>query len=361
MYARMALCRKFEERAGQAYGQRKIQGFCHLYIGQEAVVVGIEEALERTDAVLTGYRDHVHPIMRGADPGMIMAELFGRDTGYSKGKGGSMHMFDVEHHFFGGYGIVAGQIPLGAGMAFAMKYRGDKSIVVCSFGEGASNQGVVWEVFNMASKWKLPVLFVEENNKYGMGTDIARVSAEPDIAKRMGAFRMRSASVDGTDVLKVYEVTKDLVAHVRGGDGPALLEAYCYRFRGHSMSDAATYRTKDEVEKERLRDPLVVLETFMLQQRATTKEELEAIAEAQEVVVKDALAFADASAEPPLEDLHRHTIIEPGEGDEHPRERVRGVKVDWPTYPTQFRVNWDLEPRASNSGVPHAAAVKGAA
>lgn len=350
MYEKMVLARRFEERAGQAYGQRKIQGFCHLYIGQEAVVVGVESALRPDDAVMTAYRDHVHPIVRGADPGMVMAELFGKGSGYSSGKGGSMHLFDVEHHFYGGFGIVGGQIPLGAGMAFAFKYRNENRIAVCSFGDAAANQGVLWETFNMASKWKLPVLYIVENNRYGMGTDIARVTAEPEMHKRVSAFKMRGEVVDGMDVLKVYEIAKDLIAHVRSGKGPALLEARTYRYRGHSMSDAATYRTKDEVEDEKGHDPIETLGKVLVMEGHATEEEREAIDEAQRKVVEAAVLFADAALEPPMEDLMRHTYVEDGEPDERPRERVLGVPVTWPEPPRDFKVTWDLEPLPAGRG-----------
>ncbi len=351
MYRKMVLSRRFEEKAGQAYGQKKIQGFCHLYIGQEAVVVGINEALRPDDMVMTGYRDHVHPLVRGSDAGMLMAELFGKDTGYSKGKGGSMHFFDIEHHFYGGYGIVGGQIPLAAGMAFASKYRNDDRVTVCSFGDAAANQGALHETFNMASKWKLPVLYVVENNKYGMGTDISRVSAEPDIHKRAVAWNMRGVSVDGMDVLKVYDTVKELAASIRAGNGPVLLEAYTYRFRGHSMSDAATYRSKEEVEQERLRDPIVKLRELVLKARHATEAQLDAIDEEQKKIVDDAIAFADQSPEPPIEDVWTHHFVEEGEPDEMPRARVRGATdVKWPTYPKDFKVTWDLEPRSPGPG-----------
>jgi pyruvate dehydrogenase E1 component alpha subunit len=346
MYRKMVLARRFEEKAGQAYGQKKIQGFCHLYIGQEAVAVGVNEALEPTDWVLTGYRDHVHPLIRGADAGMLMAELFGRDGGYSKGKGGSMHFFDIEHGFYGGYGIVGGQIPLAAGMAFASKYRNENRVTVCSFGDAAANQGVMHETFNMAAKWKLPVLYIVENNKYGMGTDIARVSAEPDIHKRASAWRMRGEAVDGMDVLKVYDAAKALIAWIRAGNGPALLEAYTYRFRGHSMSDAATYRTKEEVEQEKQRDPIVTLRQAIVKQKVATEAQLDAIDEQQKAIVERAVAFADASPEPPLEDVYTHHLVEEGEDDVRPRQRVLGATdVKWPSFPEKFEVTWELEPR----------------
>jgi pyruvate dehydrogenase E1 component alpha subunit len=346
MYRKMVLARKFEERAGQAYGQKKIQGFCHLYIGQEAVVVGVNEALRPDDPVMTGYRDHVHPLVRGADAGMLMAELFGKDTGYSKGKGGSMHFFDIEHAFYGGYGIVGGQIPLAAGIAFAAKYRNEDKVVVCSFGDAAANQGALLETFNMASKWKLPVIYIVENNKYGMGTEISRVSAEPEIHKRASAFRMRGATVDGMDALAVYDTMTELAEYARSGQGPVLLEAYTYRFRGHSMSDAATYRTKEEVEQERQRDPIVTLRAKILAEKFATESELEAIDDAEKKVVEEALAFADQSPEPPLEDVFTHTLVADGEVDEQPRARVRGATdVKWPHHPASFEVTWDLEPR----------------
>lgn len=360
MYRKMLLARRFEEKAGQAYGLKKIQGFCHLYIGQEAVVVGINEAIKPTDYVMTGYRDHVHPLVRGADAGMLMAELYGKDTGYSKGKGGSMHFFDVEHRFYGGYGIVGGQIPLAAGMAFASKYRGESHIAVCSFGDAAANQGAMHETFNMAVKWKLPVLYVVEQNKYGMGTDIARVSSVPDIHKRAPGWDMRGESVNGQDVVAVYEKVKELTEWIRAGNGPVLLECYTYRFRGHSMSDAATYRTKDEVEDYKGRDPIVTLRKLLLTKKGVTEEQLDAIEEEEKAIVEKAMKFADESPLPPDEDLWLHTEVAEGEPDEKPRERVLGLKnVDWPNHPTDFKVTWDLEPR--ETAAAPAAPKKGAA
>ncbi len=347
-YRKLVLARRFEEKCGQAYGQKKIQGFCHLYIGQEAVAVGINEALRPDDYVMTGYRDHVHPLIRGADAGMLMAELFGRSTGYSKGKGGSMHLIDVEHHFYGGYGIVGGQIPLAAGMAFAAKYRGEDRIAVCSFGDAAANQGALHETFNMAAKWRLPVLYVVENNRYGMGTDIARVSAEPEIHKRAAAWRMRGEAVDGMDVLKVYDTVKALAEWIRAGNGPALLEAFTYRYRGHSMSDAATYRTKEEVEQEKQRDPIVRLRELLVTRKHATEADLETIDELVKQEVDKAIAFADASPEPSLTEVWTDTLVAEGEADVRPRERVLGATdVKWPAYPADFEVKWDLEPRLS--------------
>lgn len=360
MYRKMLLARRFEEKAGQAYGLKKIQGFCHLYIGQEAVVVGINEALQPHDYVMTGYRDHVHPLVRGADAGMLMAELYGRDSGYSKGKGGSMHFFDVEHRFYGGYGIVGGQIPLAAGLAFASKYRGEKDITVCSFGDAAANQGALHETFNMAVKWKLPVLYVVEQNKYGMGTDIARVSSIPDIHKRAPGWGIRGESVNGQDVVAVYEKVKELAEWIRAGNGPVLLECYTYRFRGHSMSDAATYRTKEEVEEEKSRDPIVTLRKQLLGKKGITEAQLDAIDDEEKAIVEKAMAFADAAPLPPDEDLWLHTEVAEGEADVKPRERVLGAQnIDWPKHPTDFKVTWDLEPKDKPAEVK--AAKKGAA
>ncbi|MBK7860556.1 MAG: pyruvate dehydrogenase (acetyl-transferring) E1 component subunit alpha [Archangiaceae bacterium] len=365
MYRLMALLRRFEEKAGQAYGQKKIQGFCHLYIGQEAVAVGAQYALRPDDYMMTGYRDHAHPIARGADPGMIMAELFGRYGGYSKGRGGSMHLIDVEHHFYGGYGIVGGQIPLAAGMAFASKYRGEDRVAICFFGDAAANQGSFHETFNMAAKWKLPVIYVCENNRYGMGTDIARVSGEPEIYKRASAYRMRGEAVDGMDVLKMYDVVKDCADWCRAGKGPVLLEANTYRYRGHSMSDAATYRTKEEVEEERSKnDPIAKLREVLFKKKIATEASLEKLQEEINKACDDAVAFADQSPEPPMEELYGDILVEEGEPDAHPRERVLGAKdVKWPTYPKgdELKVTWDLEPRTESGGNVSALPRKGAA
>ncbi|MBU8898235.1 pyruvate dehydrogenase (acetyl-transferring) E1 component subunit alpha [Corallococcus sp. M34] len=348
MYRKMYLLRRFEERAGQQYGLGKIAGFCHLYIGQEAVAVGANEAIRSDDYMLSAYRDHGQPLARGSDAGMVMAELFGRGTGYSKGKGGSMHIFDIEHHFYGGYGIVGGQIPLAAGMAFASRYRNEDRVTVCFFGDAAANQGAFHETLNMAAKWKLPVIYICENNRYGMGTAIARTSAVPEIHKRASAYGIRGAAVDGMDVLKMYDAVKDAAAYCRAGNGPVLLEANTYRFRGHSMADPANYRTKQEVEDERKNDPLPKLRAYILAQKLATDADFEAIEDAEKAVVDAAVKFADESPEPSLDELWRDTIVEPGEEDVRPRERVLGVKVtQWPSYPSgqELKVTWDLEPR----------------
>ena len=347
MYRKMFLIRRFEERAGQQYQLGKIAGFCHLYIGQEAVAVGANEAIRADDYMLAAYREHGHALARGADPGRVMAELFGRGNGYSKGKGGSMHIFDIEHHFYGGYGIVGGQIPLAAGMAFASRYRNEDRVTLCYFGEAAANQGAFHESLNMAAKWKLPVVYICENNRYGMGTAITRTSAVADIYKRGSAFAMRSEQVDGMDVLKVHDAIQDCVAEARAGKGPSLLEARTYRFRGHSMADPATYRKKSEVEEERKNDPIPRLRQAMLKAKSATEKELDAIEAEIKERVDAAVKFADESPEPSLDELRRDTIVEGDEPDVHPRERVFGTKTDWPSYPsgTELKVTWDLEPR----------------
>jgi pyruvate dehydrogenase E1 component alpha subunit len=345
MYRKMVLIRKFEERAGQQYGLGKIAGFCHLYIGQEAVAVGTEEAIRKDDYVLSAYREHGQMLARGAHPGMTMAELFGRGTGYSKGKGGSMHLFDIENHFYGGYGIVGGQIPLAAGMAFASKYRGEDRVTVCYFGDAASNQGALHETFNMAAKWKLPVVYICENNLFGMGTEFARVTAEPDVYKRAHTYNMRGEQADGMDVLKFYESVKDAAEYARSGKGPVLLEALTYRFRGHSMADPANYRTKQEVEEERKRDPIPRLREHVLKKKLATDAEFDVIDEEIKREVESAVKFADESPEPELAELWRDTIVEDGELDVKPRERVLGATVEWPSYPgPETKTTWDLEP-----------------
>ena len=251
-YRGMLLIRRFEERAGQLYGMGHIGGFCHLYIGQEAVVVGMQMCLKEGDQVVTSYRDHGHMLACGMDPKGVMAELTGRRNGYSKGKGGSMHMFSREKNFYGGHGIVGAQVPIGAGLAFANRYRGNDNVSLTYFGEGASNQGQVYETFNMASLWKLPVIFVIENNRYAMGTSITRASAKAEeLYLRGAAFGIEGEQVDGMDVRAVKQAGEKAVAYCRAGKGPYVLEMLTYRYRGHSMSDPAKYRTKDEVQKMR--------------------------------------------------------------------------------------------------------------
>jgi pyruvate dehydrogenase E1 component alpha subunit len=363
MYRHMYLIRRFEERAAQAYTQGKINGFCHLYIGQEAVAVGSTEALRPDDYQITAYRDHGYALTRGADPGMVMAELFGRGTGYAKGKGGSMHIFDVEHYVLGGYGIVGGHIPLAAGLGFASRYRNEDRVTVCFFGEAAANQGSFHETLNMASKWKLPVIFLCENNRYGMGTAFTRVSPSAEVHKRASAHLMRGEAVDGMDVLKVYEMVKDCAAYCRAGRGPVLVNANTYRYRGHSMSDAATYRTKMEVELERKGDPIPKLRHWCAEQKLLSEEEFDHVDGEVKAQVDGAVKFADESPLPSLDELHTDIFAEPGEADVRPRERVLGVKVEWPSYPSgqELKVTWDLEPREEAERADEQAGLKRAA
>ncbi|MBS0124260.1 pyruvate dehydrogenase (acetyl-transferring) E1 component subunit alpha [Thetidibacter halocola] len=303
-YRDMLLIRRFEEKAGQLYGMGLIGGFCHLYIGQEAVVVGLEAAAEEGDKRITSYRDHGHMLACGMDPGGVMAELTGRIGGYSKGKGGSMHMFSREKHFYGGHGIVAAQVPLGAGLAFADKYKGTDRVTFTYFGDGAANQGQVYETFNMAALWKLPVIFVVENNQYAMGTAQARSTSSPDIYHRGQAFDIPGEMVDGMDVLAVRDAGERAVAHCRSGAGPYILEIKTYRYRGHSMSDPAKYRTREEVQKMREeRDPIDHVRDLLLQGKHATEDDLKAIDREIKKVVSDAADFARESPEPPLDEL----------------------------------------------------------
>jgi pyruvate dehydrogenase E1 component alpha subunit len=255
-YEIMLLMRRFEERAGQLYGQQKIKGFCHLYIGQEACVAGAVSALTKDDKWITAYRDHAHPLALGSDPKAVMAELFAKETGISKGKGGSMHMFDKEHGFFGGHGIVGGQIPLGAGIAFAEKYNDTKNLCMCYMGDGAVRQGAFHETLNMAMLWKLPVIFVIENNGYAMGTSVKRTSNVTELYKLGESYDIPSEPVDAMSVESVHEAVARAAERARNGEGPTLLEFRTYRYKGHSMSDPAKYRSKDEVEEYKHRDPL---------------------------------------------------------------------------------------------------------
>ena len=303
-YREMLLIRRFEEKAGQLYGMGLIGGFCHLYIGQEAVVVGLEAAAKDGDQRITSYRDHGHMLACGMDPKGVMAELTGRSGGYSKGKGGSMHMFSKEKEFYGGHGIVAAQVPLGAGLAFANWYRGNDNVSFTYFGDGAANQGQVYETFNMASLWKLPVIFVIENNQYAMGTSLQRASSTPALYTRGAAFGIEGEAVDGMDVLAVKEAGEKAVAHCRAGNGPYILEMNTYRYRGHSMSDPAKYRTRDEVQKVREeRDPIDHVRDMLLAGKHITEEELKAIDKEIKAVVNDAAQFAQESPEPDVSEL----------------------------------------------------------
>jgi pyruvate dehydrogenase E1 component alpha subunit len=303
-YHNMLLIRRFEEKAGQLYGMGLIGGFCHLYIGQEAVVVGLEAAAEEGDKRVTSYRDHGHMLACGMNPDGVMAELTGRIGGYSKGKGGSMHMFSKEKHFYGGHGIVAAQVPIGAGLAFSDKYNGTDRVTFAYFGDGAANQGQVYETFNMAALWTLPVIFVIENNQYAMGTAQKRSTSSPDIYTRGEAFGIAGQAVDGMNVLEVKAAGELAVKHCRAGKGPFILEVKTYRYRGHSMSDPAKYRTREEVQKMREeRDPIEYVRSLLLTGKHATEEDLKSIDKGIKKVVNASTDFAKESPEPDLSEL----------------------------------------------------------
>ena len=303
-YREMLLIRRFEEKAGQLYGMGLIGGFCHLYIGQEAVVVGLEAAAEEGDKRITSYRDHGHMLACGMDPKGVMAELTGRAGGYSGGKGGSMHMFSKEKNFYGGHGIVGAQVPLGTGLAFADKYKGNGRVSFTYFGDGASNQGQVYEAFNMAALWELPVIFVIENNQYAMGTAQKRSTSTPDIYTRGQAFGIPGEPVDGMDVLAVKAAGQKAVAHARAGKGPYILEIKTYRYRGHSMSDPAKYRTREEVQKMREeRDAIEHVRQLLLTGKHASEDDLKAIDKDIKATVNKAADFARESPEPALDEL----------------------------------------------------------
>ncbi|NWG54549.1 MAG: pyruvate dehydrogenase (acetyl-transferring) E1 component subunit alpha [Hydrogenophilaceae bacterium] len=308
-YRDMLLIRRFEERAGQLYGMGLIGGFCHLYIGQEAVVVGMQAVVEPGDQVITGYRDHGHMLACGMDPKEIMAELTGRIGGSSKGKGGSMHMFSREAGFYGGHGIVGAQVSLGAGLAFANRYRENGRVCLTYFGDGAANQGQVYESFNMASLWKLPVVFIIENNQYAMGTSVQRSSSETHLYKRGVSFNIPGEEVDGMDVLAVREAGRKAVARARAGKGPTLLEMKTYRYRGHSMSDPAKYRTREEVDEVRAqRDPIEHVKALLADHM--DDDALKAIDREIRAIVTEAAQFAQESPEPPAEELYTDVLAE---------------------------------------------------
>jgi pyruvate dehydrogenase E1 component alpha subunit len=310
-YEQMVLIRRFEERAGQLYGLGLIGGFCHLYIGQEAVAVGVQSALKPGhDSVITGYRDHGHMLAYGIDPKVIMAELTGRGAGISHGKGGSMHMFSTEHKFYGGHGIVGAQVPLGAGLAFGHKYRNDGGVCIAYFGDGAANQGQVYETFNMAALWKLPIIFVVENNGYAMGTAVSRGSAETHFYRRGTAFRIPGMDVNGMDVLEVRQATEVALDFVRGGNGPVLMELKTYRYRGHSMSDPAKYRTREEVQDMRdHHDPIEAAKQELLK-RGVSEDKMKEIDKSIRAVVAQAADFAENSPEPAPAELYTDVLVE---------------------------------------------------
>lgn len=306
----MLLIRRFEERAAQLYGMGQIGGFCHLYIGQEAVVTGIQMMMEPQDTVITSYRDHGHMLACDMDPRGVMAELTGRIGGYSKGKGGSMHMFSREKNFFGGHGIVAAQVPLGTGMAFAHKYREDKGVCVAYMGDGAVNQGQVYESFNMASLWKLPVVYVVEDNQYGMGTSINRASARSDFHKRGEAYGIPGLYVDGMDLHAVGEAAKWALEHARKGDGPVLLHIKTYRYRGHSMSDPGKYRSKEEVDNVRNNFDPIERVRKLLEEQGMHEDDFKAIDQEIKKVMLETVEFAQTSPEPPFEELYTDILVE---------------------------------------------------
>ncbi|MBM3513808.1 MAG: pyruvate dehydrogenase (acetyl-transferring) E1 component subunit alpha [Alphaproteobacteria bacterium] len=309
-YRDMLLIRRFEERAGQLYGMGLIGGFCHLYIGQEAVVVGLQACAKPGDSVVTSYRDHGHMLACGMDPNGVMAELTGRAGGYSRGKGGSMHMFSREKGFYGGHGIVGAQVPIGAGLAFAHKYKNDGGLSFAYFGDGAANQGQVYESFNMAALWKLPVIFVCENNKYGMGTSVARASSSPDFARRGDAYGMKSMSVDGMSVMSVFEAGQEATAHVRAGHGPVLMEVHTYRYRGHSMSDPAKYRSKEELQKMREHhDPIDRLRAHLVDIKAMDDEGFRTLDKQIKDIVAASAEFAQTSPEPDPAELWTDILV----------------------------------------------------
>jgi pyruvate dehydrogenase E1 component alpha subunit len=308
-YYDMILMRRFEERAGVLYGQQKIKGFCHLYIGQEAVGAGIESAIRPDDYVITAYRDHGNALLRGISARAVMAELYGKATGCVKGKGGSMHMFSKEKHFYGGHGIVGSQIPIGAGLAFASKYLKQNRVCVCLFGDGAARQGALHETFNMAMIWKLPVIFICENNQYAMGTSVERSSNVHDIYTLGEAYDMPSESVNGMSVMEMHNKMTEVAEKVRGGDGPFFLEVNTYRYRGHSMSDPGKYRTKEELNEYKDQDPILKLKDYILEHKLMTNEELDAVDEKVKAEVQDAVDFSEASPWPTVDEVYKDIYV----------------------------------------------------
>lgn len=317
IYRLMLLIRRLEERVAEMYSEQRIGGFTHLYIGQEAVAVGAITALNHDDPVIDTYRDHGHFIARGGDPKRFMAELFGKATGICRGKGGSMHLADVERYFYGGTGIVGGSIPIATGLALACQYRGDDRIVMAFFGDGATNQGVWHEGLNFAKLWNLPVIFVCENNFYGIGTDVRLSSSLTEVHKKASGYGMPGFQVDGMDALAVRQLCEEVVKTVRGGAGPVLVEAVCYRYQGHSMTDPGRYRARAEEELWRKRDPIPRLAKALVAEGAATEERLAEIEREVEAQVEEAVAFADASADPSPASLFEDVFAESYPGDPH--------------------------------------------
>jgi pyruvate dehydrogenase E1 component alpha subunit len=309
-YKDMLLIRRFEEKAGQLYGLGLIGGFCHLYIGQEAVAVGLQSALTEKDSVITGYRDHGHMLLCRIPPKDVMAELTGRQAGISKGKGGSMHMFSVEHKFYGGHGIVGAQVSLGAGLGFSHKYNNDGGVCLAYFGDGAANQGQVYEAFNMAELWKLPIIFVIENNQYAMGTSVNRASSEDQLYRRGESFRIPGIQVDGMDVLAARGAAETALEWVRAGKGPVILEMKTYRYRGHSMSDPAKYRSREEVQAVRDKSDPIEHVKKLLDAEGVKEDELKAIEAEIRRVVNESADFAESTPEPDPKDLYTDVLVE---------------------------------------------------
>lgn len=309
-YEKMLLMRRFEEKAGQLYIQQKIRGFCHLYIGQEAVAAGSETAIRKTDKIITAYRDHGHPITRGTDPKAVMAELYAKSTGCSKGKGGSMHIFDKKANFYGGHGIVGGQIPLGAGIAFADKYNGRDDVTLCLMGDGAVRQGALHEAFNMAMLWKLPVIFMIENNNYAMGTSVERTSNVHDLYKLGAAYEMPSFQVDGMRCESVHLAVEEAAIRARKGEGPTLLEVKTYRYRGHSMSDPQTYRSKEEVEEYKKVDPIELVLATLKQNKWIDDAGVEQMETRIKSVVEESVKFAEESPFPDPSELYKDVYVQ---------------------------------------------------
>ncbi|WP_158828838.1 pyruvate dehydrogenase (acetyl-transferring) E1 component subunit alpha [Mucilaginibacter lacusdianchii] len=309
-YESMLLMRRFEEKTGQLYGQQKIRGFCHLYIGQEAVLAGAMSVLRREDGMITAYRDHAHAIAKGTAPKAVMAEMYGKATGCSKGKGGSMHMFDKENNFYGGHGIVGGQIPLGAGVAFAEKFKGTDNVCVTYMGDGAVRQGALNETFNMAALWNLPVIFICENNGYAMGTSVARTTKETDIYKLGLPYGIPSSPVDGMDPVAVHNAMDEAVQRARNGEGPTFLEMRTYRYKGHSMSDPQKYRTKDEVESYKAKDPIEVVKLAIEEKGYADEKWFEEIAAKIKGIVDESVQFSEESPWPDASELYTDVYVQ---------------------------------------------------
>ena len=309
-YRQMVLIRRFEQRCAELYQLGKIGGFLHLYIGQEAVAVGSIAAKQEDDHIITAYRDHAHALVVGSDPGAVMAELLGKETGVSKGRGGSMHLADVDRNYWGGYAVVGGHLPLGVGIALAEQYKGTDNAVLVYFGDGSSNIGYFHEALNLAGVWQLPVVFIVENNQYGMGTAINRSTSAVQMLDRAPAYGMTGKQVDGMNVIEVYEATQDALKAIRDGEGPQFLEMLTYRFEGHSMGDPLRYRTKDEVEKWREDDPIGILERYLENEYSVSEKDLDEIDKEVDEVVEEAVRFAEESPLPALDSLFDNIYVE---------------------------------------------------